>query len=150
MSNIQDRQTFVFCVNLNGLNPSLIQTPISLRFIADELILKSLAYHNVAANADTDNLVQIWCNITHDGLMTTFPNNLAYVVYPDQHFTIGNNFQTGNLVFQFQKTDVHPNPLDPIYYNPQPLISNTANPVNVTRGILSLTIEFIKYNKKIY
>ena len=53
-----DRQTFVFSVNLNALNPSQIQTPVNLRFVA---------YSTVVATPDTNNLVQIWCNLTNDG-----------------------------------------------------------------------------------
>ena len=145
-----DRQTFVFSVNLNALNPSQIQTPINLRFVAHELILKSLSYSTVNATPDTKNLVQIWCNLTNDGLLTSFPNNQVLCTFPDLHFTLNNNFQAGNIIFQFQKTMAYK---APIYYNPQSLISYVANPPdpldpdNVTRGIVSFTIEFVKYLK---
>jgi len=144
MSNIIDRQTFVISVNLNGLSPSLIQVPINLRFAADELILKALSYKSVAANADTDNMVQIWCSITNDGLIGSFPNNTAVFQTCDSHFIISNTFQTGNVTFQFQKTNAY---TAPFYYNPQSLISDGTAPANVTRGILSFTIEFVKHSK---
>ena len=38
MREIIDRQTLIFSVNLNGLNPSQIQVPVNLRFAADELV----------------------------------------------------------------------------------------------------------------
>ena len=139
-----DRQTFVFSVNLNALNPSQIQTPVNLRFVAHELILKSLSYSTVNATPDAKNLVQIWCNLTNDGLLTSFPNNQVLCTFPDLHFTLNNNFQAGNIIFQFQKTTAYN---DPLFYNPQPLISDVTAPVNVTRGIVSFTIEFVKYLK---
>ena len=146
MATVIDRQTLVISVNLNTMTlintPSEIQVPVNLRFAADELIFKWLSYKAVAANGDTDDVVQIWCNVTNDGIIGSFPNNSAVNQGPDAHFTLNNTFQTGYLVFQFQQTAAY-NP--PFYYNPQPLIS-AQNPSH-TRGILSFTIEFVKYLK---
>jgi hypothetical protein len=144
--NIVDRQTFIFSVDLNALDPSQIITPINLRFAADELILKCISYNS--ANVDTADVVQIWCNITHDGLIGSFPNsgNLLNGADPifqtfDSHFRLSNTFQTGNFILQFQTT----NQGEPFYYNPQPLIS-TQNPAH-TAGTVSMTIEFVKLAK---
>ena len=142
--NISDRQTIVISVDLFNLNPSQIQVPINLRFAAEELILKSISYNAVTAHADTDDAVQIWCDRTNDGLLTSFPNNTAFLSFCDLHFRLNNTFQTGNMTFQFQKTNAY---TAPFYYNPQPLISDGAAPAKVSQGILSFTIEFVKYFK---
>jgi len=74
MSVVIDRQTIIFSVNMSSIDT--ISTPMNLRFAADELILKSISY-NVASRVDTPTVVQIWCNITNDNLIGTFPNNTA-------------------------------------------------------------------------
>ena len=88
--------------------------------------------------------MQIWCSITNDGLIASFPNNTAFLHFTELYYTITNTFQTGNITFQFQKTEAYTAPL---YYNPQPLISDATAPANVTLGILSFTIEFLKHSK---
>jgi hypothetical protein len=137
MTNILDRQTFVFSVNLNNAGANVIQTPISLRFAADELILKSISYNNVGNN-DTTDVVQIWCNITNDNLIGSFPNNDTVFQTLNSHFRISNTFQTGIFELQFQQTA---NNVGPIYYNPQPLIGAS------TKGVVVITIEFTKLAK---
>ena len=62
----------------------------------------------------------------------------------DQHCALCNTFQTGNITFQFQKTNAY---IEPFYYNPQPLISDQTEPINITSGIVSFTIEFVKHAK---
>lgn len=141
--NIIDRQTLLVSVNLLNLVPSQIQMPVNLRFAADELVLKSIVY-NVAAGVDVDNVVLIWCSITNDGLIGSFANNSVFNRKCNEHFTINNTFQTGNITFQFQKTAAY---TVPFYYNPQPLISDATVPVNVTGGVLSFAIEFLKHAK---
>ena len=119
-----DRQTFVISVNLETLTgaiPSQVQLPMNLRFASDELILKSIIYNNSGATADIDDVVQIWCNVTNDGLIGAFPNSplqTPVFLQLDQHFTINNTFQTGNFVLQFQNTSLGA----PASYNPQSLI----------------------------
>ena len=146
MKEIIDRQTLLFSVNLNGLNPSQIEAAVNLRFASDALILKSLVY-NAVTGADDNKVVQIWCGIIEDGLMAAFPNNSAVNNYPDQHFKINNTFQNGNIKFQFQKTNTNPNIDNRIYSNPQPLISDPAVPTNTTTGTLAFLLEFVKYAK---
>ena len=67
MREIIDRQTLIFSVNLNNLNPSLIRSPINLRFAADELIVKSISYADPTMT-DTPDVVILWCNITNDNI----------------------------------------------------------------------------------
>jgi hypothetical protein len=144
MREIIERQTLVFSIDMNTLavaNQSQIQTAVNLRFAADELVLKSLAYTEVAGTPDADDMVQIWCNITNDGLLTAFPNNIGFLQQLDNHFTINNTFQTGNITFQFQQTANGA----PFYYNPQAPIA--AAGVSNTNGILSFTLEFLKHSK---
>ncbi len=142
MSNILDRQTFVFSINMNLLtNTSKIQSAIQLRFVADEMILKSISYKVRAATADTDNMVQIWCNMINDNLMVAFPNNSSYIQAMDLHFRVNNVCQTGSIEFQFQQTALGA----PLYYNPQNGIVTAG--VSQTNGILCFTIEFVKYVK---
>ena len=135
--NIIDRQTLIFSINL--AKTKIMQTPVALRFAADELILKQISY-NVAAAVDTPSVVQIWCNITHDNLIGTFPNDSAVWQIHDHHFKISNTFQTGVFELQFQQTGNNSGQ-NTIYYNPQPLITNG------TQGVVSITIEFVKYAK---
>lgn len=150
MSNISDRQTFIFSIDLNALDPSQISTQLNLRFAADELILKSISYNS--AKVDVPDVVQIWCNITNDGLIGSFPNSgdgsatpIPVTQQHNDHFRISNSFQYGNFILQFQTTDQG----DPFFCNPQPLISSQS-PLR-TSGIVSITIEFIKLkNKDIY
>ena len=76
------------------MDPSQTITPVNLRFAADELILKSLTYNSDAAHPDAnDDLVQIWCNITNDGLITAFPNNSTFNQQYNTHFRLNNTFQ---------------------------------------------------------
>ena len=151
MSNVIDRQAFIISVNLStfttvGGVETLSQAilPMNLRFAADELILKTIVYNNSGLVADIDDSVQIWCNITNDGLIGAFPNTpfQAQVYLPlNQHYRINNNFQYGNFVLQFQNTSLG----GPASYNPQSLISST---VKHTNGTVVLTIEFIKLRDK--
>ena len=136
MNHIIDRQTFIFSINMNAFVQ--IQTPLNLRFAADELILKSIVYNTRDPNNDSPNVVQIWCNITNDNLIGVFPNNAALCQQFDSHFRINNAFQTGNFVLQFQQTGSN---AGPIFYNPHALIGNSTN------GIVAITIEFVKYAK---
>jgi hypothetical protein len=148
MHEIIDRQTFVFSIDMASLavaNKSYIQTAVNLRFAADELVLKALTYQGIPASAggtdDTDDMVQIWCNLTNDGLLTAFPNNTAFQSFADLHFTLNNTFQSGNVVFQFQQTANG----SPFYYNPQDPIVEAGT--SHTNGILSFTVEFLKHDK---
>jgi hypothetical protein len=157
--NIIDRQTLVFTVDLYQLTPSLIQIPVNLRFHASEMIFKSISYTTNATNPDVDDNVQIWCDITTDGLITSFPNAGQFLSFADLHFALNNsNFQAGTVTFQFLQTDffVPANPPTPAYhtgspyfYNPMSLISNqTGNAGGPnTVGKLSFTVEFVKYAK---
>ena len=119
MTHITDRQTFVISINcetfivnpLTGVGtPSQIQLPMNLRFAADELILKSIIYNNTSLTADLDDIVQIWCNITNDGIIGSFPNVgngvAKFPIYSSHNddFRINNTFQTGNFILQFQQT----------------------------------------------
>jgi len=149
MSHILERQTFVFSINLVTFVPgppevpSVVTLPMNLRFAANELILKSIVYNNTGAVGDIDDLVQIWCNLTNDNLIGAFPNSPQQhpiVLSLDQHFSISNSFQTGNMVLQFQRTTTG----NPASYNPQALISSSAQH---TFGTVVLTIEFIKIAK---
>ena len=117
LGNIVDRQTFVISVNFAALwinpatrlgNPSQVSLPMNLRFAADELILKTISYSNGSGVPDTANFAQIWCNVTNDNLIGAFPNNelVSTYFFLDQHCSISNAFQTGNLVFQFQNTSL--------------------------------------------
>ena len=145
MSQIIDRQIVIVSVNLLTLtgvnNPSQVSIPINLRFSANELVVKSIGYRSVDGNADVSDLVQIWCNITNDSLIGSFPNISNLQVQHDDHFCISNTFQSGNFVLQFQRTDVGAS------YNPQPLISSQAP--QRTKGVVVITIEFVKLTKLI-
>ena len=137
--NIIDRQTVLISVDFNSLTTSEIQSPINLRFAADELILKSISYSGNPADENIN--VQIWCNITNDNLIGAFPAKSPVALYLNSHFRISNSFQTQILHLQFQRTD---NGQPPFFYNPQDLITDVAGAVN---GIVSLTLEFIKLSK---
>ena len=132
MTNVIDRQTVVFSINLATLLPSVAQIPMNLRFAADELVLKSITY-SPSAVPDVGDIVQIWCGITNDNLLETFPNSIGLSYQHDEHFRVSNSFQTGNITFQFQTTVNGA----PFYYNPQALISPGAV-VGNTKGIVSL------------
>lgn len=148
MTNIIDRQTFIISVNLFTFAPgppevpSQVTLPMNLRFAADELIVKSIAYSTRNASNDIEDTIQIWCNITNDNLIGSFPNSLNIQVQHDDHFRLNNTFQTGNLVLQFQQTATG----NPASYQPQPLISS-QNPQQ-TFGKVSITIEFVKLAQK--
>ena len=118
MTNVIDRQTVVFSINLALLLPSVAQIPMNLRFAADELVLKSLTY-SPGAVPDVGDMVQIWCSLTSDNSIGTFPNGVGLSYQHDEHFRFSNSFQTGNIPFQFQTTANGA----PFYYNPQKLIS---------------------------
>ena len=145
MTNVIDRQTVVFSINLALLLPSVAQIPMNLRFAADELVLKSLTY-SPGAVADNGDMVQIWCSLTNDNLIGTFPNGISLSYQHDEHFRLSNSFQTGNITFQFQTTANGA----PFYYNPQTLISVGAlvPVVGNTKGIVSFTVKFLKLKDK--
>src|SRR5690606_32156428 len=76
MSNIIDRQTFVFSISLfdfttvGGVeNRAEVQIPLNLRFAADELVVKSINYNATFRSSDVPDVVQIWCNITNDNII---------------------------------------------------------------------------------
>ena len=75
MTNVIDRQTVVFSINLALLLPSVAQIPMNLRFAADELVLKSITYS--PGIGDVGDMVQIWCSLTNDNLIGTFPNGIG-------------------------------------------------------------------------
>ena len=144
MTNIIDRQTLVFSFNLNTLLPSTANVPINLRFAADEIVLKSLSYSSSAA--DVGDMVQVWCSKTNDNLITTFPNGISLSYDHNEHFRLNNSLQNESITFAFQTTANGA----PTFSNPQPLISPGAV-VGNTRGIVCMTIEFLKLkNKEIY
>ena len=143
MTNVIDRQTVVSSINLALLLPLVAQIPMNLRFAADELVLKSLTY-SPGGVADVGDMVQIWCSLTNDNLLGTFPNGVGLSYQHDEHFRLSNSFQTGNITFQFQTTI---GPAAPFYYNPQALISPGAV-VGNTKGIVSFTVEFLKLKDK--
>ena len=87
-------------------------------------------------------MVQIWCGITNDNLIGTFPNGVGLSYQHDENFRVSNSFQTGNITFQFQTTINGA----PFYYNPQGLISSTV--VDNTKRIVSFTVEFLKLQDK--
>ena len=142
MTNVIDRQTVVFSINLALLLPSIAQIPMNLRFAADELVLKSITY-SPGVVPDVDDMVQIWCSLTNDNLIGTFPNGIGLSYQHDEYFRFRNSFQTGNITFQFQTTINGA----PFYYNPQALISPGAVLGN-TKGIVSFTVEFLKLKDK--
>ena len=150
MTNVADKQTFVISTALILMNPanklSQVQLPMNLRFAADELILKSITYNNnVIVFPDISSTVGIWCNVTNDGLIGSFPNSHNASFHHDEHFRINNTFQTGNFVLQFLQTDT----ANPSTYNPQALIS--AQNSQRTFGTVTLTIEFVKLiDKSLY
>ncbi len=163
MSNISDRQTIVISVNMftmTGAVNSEVSLPMNLRFAADELAVKNISYcgaisPNQAIN-DIQDIIQIWCNQTNDGIIGTFPNSgdigVAGVITSTQHnehFRLNNTFQTGNLVLQFQQTGAGGQFNALASYLPQPLISALA--AQTTFGIVTITLEFLKLkNKDLY
>ena len=146
---IEQRQTFVFFTDIGLLvaaGTSKISNGINLRFAADELILKSLTYKIGTGVADTNDLVQIWCNLTDDNLIGSFPNNGTVFQQHNEHFSLSNKyFQTGQIVFEVQQTASSVPATNPIFYNPQAgIIQGGASHTN---GTISFTIEFVKYAK---
>lgn len=157
--NIVDRQTFVISINCDTFNdaaaipiPSRVILPMTLRFPADEIILKSISYHPVIAGGavtDIDDVIQIWCNITNDNLIGAFPNTNCFCYQHNEHFRINNTFQNGNFELQLLGTDGSinnvPNYASIASYNPQRFISSQV-PLR-TKGTVILTIEFVKLAK---
>ena len=141
MTNVIDRQTVVISINFATLLPSQAIVPLNLRFSADEIVLKSLTYSFTVG--DLVDAVQIWCDKTCDGLITSFPNGISLNYQHNEHFRLTNTFQTGNIVFQFQTTANGSS----IFSNPQTLISPGAV-VGNTKGIVSFTVEFLKLRDK--
>ncbi len=149
-NNIADRQTVVISINCATFNlagvKSEVTLPMNLRFAADELVVKNISY--IGPGTDLPDVVQIWCNITTDGLIGSFPNsgNNSLPTFPSSanHFRINNTFQYGNFVLQLQQTGGTAATI--ASYNPQPLISSLA--AQTTFGIVSITLEFLKLKNK--
>ncbi len=161
MDNVSDRQTFVISINCATFNPngvkSTIILPMNLRFAADELVLKCISYHpaQAAVGVDRDDTIQIWCNVTNDGLIGSFSNFNNFTIRHDEHFRISNSFQTGNFILQLQRTevkDIYGAAISVASYNPQVLISDFIGPaVQTTFGTVVITLEFLKLkNKSLY
>jgi hypothetical protein len=105
MREIIERQSFVFSVDFAALvllDTSQIESPINLRFAADELIFRSITY-NVPGGTDTDDMVQIWCNITHDGLLTAFPIMVFMFNTPSSTSNSITHFKQVMSYFNFNK-----------------------------------------------
>ena len=166
MKEVTDRQTFVISVNLftfatvaGAETKSQVQLPMNLRFAAEEVIIKNITYGGAftpnAAIQDISDIVQIWCNITNDGIIGSFPNVgngvAKFPIYSshNDYFRIVNTFQTGNFISQFPQTGTGNGAIGalnfPASYNPQSLISSLA--VQSSFGVVVLTIEFVKYSK---
>jgi hypothetical protein len=148
--NLEDCQSFIVSINCNtftGAVSSIVTLPMNLRFAADAMIVKSIAYNAKGAQNDVNDTVQIWCNLTNDQIIGSFPNtginNIPVSTYLNSHFMLSNTFQTGNVVFQLQSTDLGA----PASYLPQALISS-QNPQR-TFGTVTITIEFIKLRKRL-
>lgn len=155
MKDIIDRQTIIISINCWNFNngaggkPSEVQLPMNLRFAAEELIVKHISYCGPISPNDTEHdiadCVQIWCNITNDGLIGSFQNGseitLPNSCHHNDHFRINNTFQTGNLILQLQQTGSG----NPASCSPQPLISSLT--AQSTKGVVVITIEFVKYSK---
>ena len=144
--DIIERQTVVISINCNTMNPtgisSQVTLPMNLRFAADELVVKNIAYSANSATNDVSNTVQIACLQTNDNLIGCFPNSNTFAVSHNDHFKLNNKFQVGNLSLQLQGTDG-----SVASFNPQGLISQQSP--QRTFGVVVLTIEFIKYDKEI-
>ena len=158
MKNIVDRQTFVISVNLGRFTPkagavpevlSIANLPMNLRFAADTLVVKSIGYSGATGAADVEDMVQVWCNITNDNIIATFPNTNNIQTQHNSYFSISNKFQTGLFVLQFQETngtlDNVPTNGPIASYLPQRLIS--SQDPQKTKGVVCLTIEFLKHEK---
>ena len=159
MSNVIDRQTVVISVNMFTFKTvgvvetkSEVSLPMNLRFAADELVVKNISYNGAIspnqATTDIQDVVQIWCDKTNDGIIGSFPNagsaRIPSFYHINNHFRLNNSFQFGNFVLQFQQTGTSVSS-----YQPQPLISAAA--VQTTFGVVSITLEFLKLkNKDIY
>ena len=166
MKEVTDRQTFVISVNLftfatvaGAETKSQVQLPMNLRFAAEEVIIKNITYCGAitphAAILNISDIVQVWCNITNDGIIGSFPNVgngvAKFPIYSshNDYFRINKTFQTGNLILKFQQTGTGNGAIGalnfPASYNPQSLISSLA--VQSSFGVVVLTIEFVKYSK---
>ncbi|HRP37554.1 MAG TPA: hypothetical protein PLS50_07140 [Candidatus Dojkabacteria bacterium] len=144
MKNILQRQTFVFSVAIATLvagDTSKITQSINLRFPADTLVFKQLAYQELSN--DIENLVQIWCDKTRDPIIGSFPNNIPVYIKHDDHFELNGEFKGGSITFELQQTAN--NVPGSGYSNPQPGI--VRNGASDTNGILSFTIEFLQHEK---
>ena len=95
MTKILDQQVFVFSIDLLTATSSQIATNINLRFAADALILKSVE-NNVTAQTDVAATVQIWTNVTNDGLIGAFPNDGVVFMCPNTCHRLNNSFQSGS------------------------------------------------------
>ena len=158
MNNIIERQTVVISVNffdlwidpVTGLGlPSKITLPLNLNFAADTLVIKSILYGGVYV--DKSDVIQIWCNITKDGLIGAFLNNESIQVC-NAHFGLHNTFKSGSFTLEFQRTDgiLEDNPVivygNPASFEPQNLISSQY--VQKTFNVANITIEFLRHDKK--
>ncbi len=154
--NIIDRQTIIISVNLytcTGLVASQVALPLNLRFAANEVVVKNISYVGAippnAAVADIQDIVNIWCDRTNDGLIGSFPNSSnngtegnSISCQHNEHFSLSNTFQTGNFGLQFQQSGAGGRFSTFASSDPQPLISQLAT--QTTFGVVSITLEFLK------
>lgn len=154
--NLEDSQTIIISINCATFStdavtlietPSQVTLPMNLRFAADALIVKSIAYSGNVVTADLSDMIQVWCNITNDNIIGSFPNagqnTIPVSTYVNGHFRLNNTFQTGNFVLQLQRTDLGA----PASYGPQALISSILSNVQRTHGVVTLTLEFLKLKR---
>ena len=131
-----NRQTVNIGIDLSVAGNNNFNINMNLRFVPDEVIVRSLVYadQNVA---DTDAVAcQVWTNLIDDNVLCMFGSGFNQITQLENHFTLTRKFQSGSVNFQVQVI-----PTTGQGYTGNGNLINQA----VVQGSLSVLLEFVKY-----
>ena len=135
MQRIVNRQTMNIGIDLSVAGNNNFNINMNLRFVPDEVIVRSLIYTNTGAADTTIVGCQVWTNLIDDNILCMFGSGSNQITQLENHFTMTRKFQAGSVNFQVQVM-------------PTLALGYTGNGNLVTgavQGNLFFLLEFVKY-----
>ena len=141
---VVNRQTYNIATDLSVQANNNFNVGFNLRFVPDEVIVRSLSYSDVGTN-DQEAACQIYCSLIDDQILACFVSGSNYAQNMENYFCIkGRRFQTGSVNFQIQYV---PTAAQRNTGTGTLTLSAATNPptLPVVQGQLAFQLEFIKY-----
>jgi hypothetical protein len=135
--NIINRQSVNIGIDLSVLTNNNINASLTLRFVPDEVIMRSITYSD-RSTADTNAYVcQIYSDLIDDQILGLFFSGGNSTTNMEQHFKLRKRFQNGTINVQVQLLPTQG------YTGIGPLVNLAGAVVN---GNLSFILEFLKHS----